>query len=559
MKAGLLAVAFLLLQGVQAQAPGSIEGVVIRLGTSTPVARARVSIANSQIVTDENGRFAFRNLQPGRYRLFASHNAYVPAQYGQRSPSGGGTDVSVGPGQAVKDIVISLTPRGVISGRIYDRNGDAVTNATVQAFKYAYQDGRRILVSVDSARSNDLGEYRLFWLAPGPYIISAAPQESACADAPCSVLIETRNAVSGPAPVTGGTVRLDGRVAVRPNNAVETALPVYFPGTTDASAASPIDLPPGVNFTGVDLMITEVRAVRVLGRVVNGLTGQPVAGGVSATLVPRRGTVATGSSQRAVVSATGVFEFRHMAPGSYDVVATASSAAGRLAAAAPIDISSRDIDNMTLVLQPQLSITGKMSIENMQPDSPNLNLSGVRVELRREPFTPELLVVLPTVAADGSFTVAGVTPGDYRLRIETRGFKGYIKSARYGAIDALNPPFAIHGPGQFDIVIGLNAGALDVVVLDETQKPFPDGTVVLIPDPPRRQRFDLYYAEGSDASGRIRFEGLAPGDYRIFAWDDVPTDAWEDPDFIRFYEDRGRPVRVSEGSRESIEMKLIRR
>jgi hypothetical protein len=200
-----------------------------------------------------------------------------------------------------------------------------------------------------------------------------------------------------------------------------------------------------------------------------------------------------------------------------------------------------------------------MSIENMQPDSPNLNLSGVRVELRREPFTPELLVVLPTVAADGSFTVAGVTPGDYRLRIETRGFKGYIKSARYGAIDALNPPFAIHGPGQFDIVIGLNAGALDVVVLDETQKPFPDGTVVLIPDPPRRQRFDLYYAEGSDASGRIRFEGLAPGDYRIFAWDDVPTDAWEDPDFIRFYEDRGRPVRVSEGSRESIEMKLIRR
>jgi hypothetical protein len=248
-----------------------------------------------------------------------------------------------------------------------------------------------------------------------------------------------------------------------------------------------------------------------------------------------------------------------MAPGSYDVVATASSASGRLAASAPIDISSRDIDNMTLVLQSQLSITGKVSIENMQPDLPNLNLSGVRVELRREPFTPELLVVLPTVAADGSFTVAGVTPGEYRLKIETRGFKGYIKSARYGAIDALNPPFAIHGPGQFDIVIGLNAGALDVVVLDEMQKPFPDATVVLIPDPPRRQRFDLYYAEGSDASGRIRFEGLAPGDYRIFAWDDVPTDAWEDPDFIGFYEDRGRPVRVSEGSRDSIELKLIRR
>ena len=63
--------------------------------------------------------------------------------------------------------MIALIPRGAISRRIYDRNGDAVTNATVQAFKYAYREGRRALVSVDSARSNGLGEYRFFWLAPG--------------------------------------------------------------------------------------------------------------------------------------------------------------------------------------------------------------------------------------------------------------------------------------------------------------------------------------------------------------------------------------------------------
>jgi uncharacterized surface anchored protein len=529
----------------------------VQIGTSRPVVRARVSIAGAQTLTDESGRFAFRNLQPGRYRLIASHNAFLPAQYGQRSRGGLGAEITLVPGQAQKDIVISLIPRGAISGRVYDRYGDSVTNANVQAFKYAYQEGRRILVSVDSARSNDLGEYRLFWLAPGPYIISATPQETPCADAPCSVLIEARNAVSGSPPIVGGTVRLDGRVAVPGPDGPEVHLPVYYPGTTDASTATPIELPPGVNFSGVDLMITETRAVRVRGRVTDAVTGQSVLRAAGLTLVPRRGTVATGTLQRAALSNMGAFEFRHMAPGSYDLVASATSATGeRVATSVPLDISSRDIDGINLVLQPQLSISGRISIENMQAD-PSLNLSGMRVELRREPYVPELLITLPTVLADGTFTMTGVTPGDYRLKVTTGGGNSYVKAARFGGIDALNPPFRIDGPGSLDVLIGLNSASLDAIVLDNTQKPFPDATVVLVPDPPRRQRFDLYFAAATDNSGRVHFDSLPPGDYRLFAWDEVPADAWQDPGFIRPYEDRGKPLRIVEGGKANVELVLI--
>ena len=83
--------------------------------------------------------------------------------------------------------------------------------------------------------------------------------------------------------------------------------------------------------------------------------------------------------------------------------------------------------------------------------------------------------------------------------------------------------------------------------------------MVLIPDSPRRQRFDLYRAAGSDASGRVHLDSIAPGDYRLFAWDDVPADAWQDPDFIRQYEDRGKPVRISKGAKENVEIKLVSR
>jgi len=521
MKALLFALAMVSLPGPQAQVPASLEGLVVQLGTSAPVAGAQVSIGRAQATTDENGKFAFANVQPGRYRILANHTAYMPAQYGERSRGGIGADVTVAPGQVLKDIVIVLVPRGTILGRVYDTSDKPVANANVQALKYAYQEGRRILVPVGTAKSNEVGEYRLPSLTPGPYIISAVPQAVAAAD---------------PA---------------------DRHLPVYYPGTTDAGAASTIDLPPGIEFTGVDLRVVDSRAVRVVGRVMNGISGEP-AMGAALMLLPRRGTVATGSSLRATASSTGSFEFRNMSPGSYELIASAPNLPeGRVAASASVEIGSADVDNVTLVLQPQLLLNGRVAIDTF--DYANFNLRGIRVGLRREPYTPELLILLPTVAADGTFTFAGVTPGDYRLNVNAAGLRGYIKSARFGSIDALNTPFHIDGPGQFDITISLNAGSVDVLVRDDSQKPFSGATVVLVPDPPRRQRFDLYYAVTSDTSGRFHVDSVAPGDYRLFAWEDVRADAWQDPDFIRLYEDRGKPMRIGEGSKENVELRLIAR
>jgi hypothetical protein len=384
MKTALLVLALVLMQGAQGTAPGSIEGVVVRQGTSTPVARARVGIPNAAILTDENGRFSFQNVPAGRYRLSATHNAYVVADAG-KSTGNGAVEVTVSSGQSIKGVVLALVPKGAISGRVVDKNGDPVTNATVQAMKYTYQDGHRILVPVDNARTNDRGEYRLFWLAPGPYVISAAPQESPCADAPCTVLIENRNAVSGPPPVIGGNVRLDGRVAVRVNDGIRDDVAGLLSGYDrrccgiDDSAAS------RGRFYRRRSEAHRCLCRACCGRVVNGVTGQAVsAANAGVSLMPRRGTVSTGSSQRAFISNNGTFEFRHIAPGSYDLVATISNGAERLAASQSIEIGNRDIDAVTLVLQPQLSITGRLAVENLQAE--NLNMSAFRIELRRDPI-----------------------------------------------------------------------------------------------------------------------------------------------------------------------------
>jgi hypothetical protein len=57
--------------------------------------------------------------------------------------------------------------------------------------------------------------------------------------------------------------------------------------------------------------------------------------------------------------------------------------------------------------------------------------------------------------------------------------------------------------------------------------------------------------------GHFHADGIPPGDYRAFSWTDVENGAWQDPDFLRRFEDRGRPVRITESGVATLELRLI--
>src|SRR6185436_14473010 len=153
------------------------------------------------------GKFVFQNVQPGRYRLFAARDGYVRAEYGQRGPSSPGTALTLTSKQEMKDVRMQLTPTGAIAGRVFDKFGEPVGNANVQALRYTYQDGRRVLNTVQTARTNDRGEYRLFWMTPGQYIVSAQPQEPLNVDAGGTIFFQTaRGGPGGPGGPLGGNL-----------------------------------------------------------------------------------------------------------------------------------------------------------------------------------------------------------------------------------------------------------------------------------------------------------------------------------------------------------------
>ena len=106
-----------------------------------PVAGARVVLRKDQSVraesdygttTSSDGRFALRNIAPARYRLLVRHTGYIDAEYGQKRPNRPGPILDLSRVQTLRDIVVQMTPGSVISGRVYDQNGQPVDSAQVQ-------------------------------------------------------------------------------------------------------------------------------------------------------------------------------------------------------------------------------------------------------------------------------------------------------------------------------------------------------------------------------------------------------------------------------------------
>ena len=61
----------------------------------------------------------------------------------------------------------------------------------------------------------------------------------------------------------------------------------------------------------------------------------------------------------------------------------------------------------------------------------------------------------------------------------------------------------------------------------------------------------------SDTSGAFKMRSLAPGDYKVAAWEDVEAGMVLDPEFLKLFEPRAQSVSLRESSHESLELKMI--
>jgi hypothetical protein len=165
---------------------------------------------------------------------------------------------------------------------------------------------------------------------------------------------------------------------------------------------------------------------------------------------------------------------------------------------------------------------------------------------------------IPNTDADGNFRFEGVHPGEFRVTLPVTGPEYYLKQARLNGVDVLNQPMQFSGGenGFLEVVISAGAIQIEGSTTDAKSMPAPGVSVVLIPDE-HRERVELYKNVTSDANGKFVLRGIAPGDYKLFAWDSLDPFSWFDPEILSRYISKGKPIHVQESSNQTVDLRVI--
>jgi hypothetical protein len=172
---------------------------------------------------------------------------------------------------------------------------------------------------------------------------------------------------------------------------------------------------------------------------------------------------------------------------------------------------------------------------------------------------PSVIRASTRVNLDGSFLIPHVGPGKYVADVTGLPAGSYLKSLRLGGVDALDQG-VYWGPSDnrtLEAVISAKAAVLEGVVQDDDGKPAPGSTITLAPIPPRFGHARLYPSVTADQQGHFRFPSLAPGAYKVYAWEEIDDTGHWDPDYIRPFESQGERVELDEGGHATASPKRI--
>jgi protocatechuate 3,4-dioxygenase beta subunit len=516
-----------------------IDGIVVKAGSGEPLPNAVLLLSKDgagQLETRygttsrSDGHFTLKDIPKGRYHLSASLPGFVDQEYGQKRASGSGAVVDLTSELSLRDVIIQLTPGAVISGRVYDQAGRPLEGTVIHAFRRRYQaTGKSSLWGVGFAAANDLGEYRLYWLPPGTYYLFA------------TVLPILKSTAGAP---------IGSSVINKSEDAPDAFAPTFYPNGDDDSQATPITVEAGAELRGMDFSLTRMKAVKVQGRIVDADSGQPIPG-ANLDMWPKFLESANIRGIAAHVDDEGRFEFQNAPPGRYIMTGRIIMPGFRqLSDRRDLQVGNKDITDLEVRLKVHPNIRGEVIMEDGAPVPRNRTILA---------FTnydnPANGTFGTGVEPDGTFSLSNVSPGV--LHLELTGFPDnfYIRSARTDDGDVLADGVDVsdHSVDSLVVIVGSKGGRVEGLVYDDRQQPIVAAHIALMPNSSRRATKVVT----ADQFGRFAIRGIVPGDYKIFAWEDIEPNAYFDPLFMERYESQGQPVHIDENGQVALTLKSI--
>lgn len=495
----------------------SISGTVVTdEPTPRPIRHARVELSGDRalsVVTGDDGAFAFSGLPAGRYKLSAATLAMGERRYRANLNAPTPTPIVLAANQHLGGLPFVFRAGAVISGRVKDPSGTPIERVIVTATPPGLAAADDIGAVVE-AETDDEGNYRLFGLPPGAYILSASSGSAGPREAGALTPVET-----------------------------------FFPGVESATAAQVVEVAPGDERLGMDITMRHANAGVIAGTLTNE-AGETLEATVR---LFRPGPI---DRSRPISVRGGAFSVA-VAPGAYIVRASHERReTGGDVSATVFDTAVETVEvieggrmDLPMVLHPPVTLRGRIAVpgDARSPAPPQLSLVSATLTARA------------TVADDGGFVFADLTPGEYRLQVGA-GPGWLIESAAIGGRDALAEPIAVASTPLAGLTVALtnHVGGVSGRLTHATGVGAPELAIVVVNADAAKwtSAMGRPLAIWPDTNGEWSAPSLPEGEYRVAALSDVSAADLARPEFLASIVAAGTPVTVTSGRMSVLNLQI---
>jgi hypothetical protein len=530
-----------------------ISGRVIAADTGTAIRRAQININsrdanfNRVVATDSDGRYELTALPAGRYRLFVNKAGFVALEYGQARPFEAGKPLDMAAGQVLEKVDFSLPRGSAITGRVTDEYGDPITDVQVEALRYQFVNGERQLVNAGRAsQTDDLGAYRIFGLMPGDYVVRASMRP---------------NMPPGP----------------RAADTEPTGYPgTYYPGVTDVTQAQTVTAALGQEVSSIGFPLVPARLSRISGTVMAS-SGQPLVG--AAVIIRARGSNALGALRMNIIGNAGgqvrndgSFQLTNVPPGDYTIdVQQRPQNIRNLQdlnlsqlefASMPVSVSG-DIDNLTIVTTPGVTVTGRVAYQGQAP--PKQNVQVTAAPLAGGPASIGALISAKALGGgrvnqDGAFELRGIA-GPQMIRVQAMPTGWALKSITLEGVDITDTGYDFRpGNNVTGIVITLTDRLTEFTgnVRDARGQPVADYVLVVFPEDAKLWGAQSRFVQTSrpNQNGTFNIKGLPPGRYLSAVVPALENGSQNDPAVLEQLRPRARGFSLTEGQMLNLNLEI---
>jgi hypothetical protein len=448
-------------------------------------------------ISDAEGNFRVRGLEPALYSIGANLAAYTMAPADPASPPPGLYRL----GDTAR---LELIRGGAITGTVTNALGEPVIGVRVRAIRIRNTTGQGLTVSFTASQqtTDDRGIYRLYGLTPGTYLVSAG----------------------------GGSLSTTF-------NPYENDIPTYAPSSTRGTASEVIVR------SGEDSS-ADIRYRGEVGHTISGTVKVGAANGVSILLTAADRSWPDANTFQS--PGTEGFAFHGLSDGDYDLMAQETvsepnSFRPQLAVSEVkrVTVKGANVTGVELVTKPMASLNGRILLapskaaECEGKRSPLFAETLVRLQANEKDLEKDRALVLRNFSsstspdATGALVFRNLVPGRYQF--EPRFYARYwylqsitmsSKGAKPQKTDAAaNWTVVKSGERLASLTITLAEGAASVrgrmKVADGAASPAGTSIYLLPAEPDKSEDVLRFFVTQVAADGTFALNNLPPGRYRV--------------------------------------------